>query len=382
MNLIRLDRANDPALHMQNIRMLACVPWRMTKESFFALFPGVFADTDNFRVIQRNARTSPGVAIWNNDEMVIIMGGMVDNQNVLACVTAWAGGHPYVRDRSMPQVFGYAWESVVSDVPEINTVPYSKIRMIGYSFGGGVVTAGVALIAGLHRRIDKEVFTYGAPRTSYTSGFSNWTDIPLIRVWHTVDPVVNMPPHTAEIPLLTAFMGVHPAENMNRVWHPVGGLRLNSDGTFDSMSEARVEIPYQWALLAAWMGGSDVFGSPNHAISNYVDALTLAVARTPPQGPLVVPRQGDRVPVPSVPVLRSLVGQALETAGRNTQEDLRRAIADVMSRVTLVPGQKFRPRSIFRNRVVTYAGDTVLATPRKRFRRQVIRELNKLVPKS
>lgn len=382
MNLYRMTRANDPVLHFLNVRMIAVEPWIMTKEGFFASFPSTFEPTDNFRVIDRTFATSHGCAVWNADEMLIVMGGTVGNQNLQAMIDGWVRGYTYAADNTMPRTFGQAWDDVVRQVPEIMSGTYRRIRLIGYSFGGGVVTAGVALLAGLHRRIEKEVFTYGAPRTSYANGFSNWTHVPIVRVWHSVDPVVNMPPHTPELPLLTGVIGQSFAGNMNRVWHPVGGLRLNADGTFDSAEESTTMASYQYALLGAWLIGSEVFGSPNHALTNYTQALTAAVARIPAQPAIVVPRHGDRVPMPAATELRALVGRALETSGRNSQEDVRRAVADVLSRVELIPRTKFRPRTIFQNRVITYSGETVLSTPQRRFRRQVLRALNKLVPLS
>jgi hypothetical protein len=381
MNLAPTLRANNPAKHQQNLAMLNCGPWNMNAGGFFDLFFGVFAPTDNFRVIERNAQTSHGVVVWNNDEVLVIMGGTIGLQNAQGMVDGWVRGYTYSGDATQPRTFGDAWADVERQWPEFRTVPFTKITFIGYSFGGGVVMAGSAATRGLHRVISQEVFTYGAPRVSYPEGFPNWDSIPVVRVFLADDPVVNLPPHTTEIPLLTGVVGMSWAGNMNRVWHPVGGLRLNTDGTFDAMEDSTATGIYQFGAIADWFCGTNMFGNPQHAISRYLQVINQAAAIVPPQIQVIPPAHGDRVPVPPGPALRALVGRALETAGRRTRGQLDIDAIEILDRTTIIPGVKFRHRSIFGARVISYDKETVASTPQRRYQRQILRRLNSMVPK-
>lgn len=380
MDLYVSSQATRPLKHAQNLAFLRAEPWNLTKAQFFGMFPGVFADSDNFQAITGSAVNTAGVVVWNADKMLILSKGTIGLSQAQAMSDSWLRGIAYPNDTTQPAVFPNAFAQYISQCPAIANGSYTQVTMVGHSFGGGTVMAGAALMNGFHREINREVYTYGAPRVSYREGFANWHGVFVVRVWLTNDPVINIPPHVSEIPLIGARLRTAESTNMNRIWHPVGGLILSNDGNFSPSEDGAINPVYEIVPLAEWLLGTNVFSSPEHSLDLYVAAVNNAVAMVPQQVALMAPSHGDARPQLPANQLRALIGRALQTAGSITQADVETAALDIISRVTIVPGEKFRKRTVYGVRTVSYAGAAVASTPKKRFQKKIIRRLNQMLP--
>lgn len=376
MQLYRERAPNDPLKHVQNLALIDAVSTADTRDDFIARFADTLDRNDTWQYIPGGGNNSPTVVIYRGDSILFIGRGMVNYNNVPTLVANWTLPFWDAATRGMGGAFVRAFQAIADQCLALKLGTWRNITLIGHSYGGATAHVGHALMRRYNRDANIDSWSYGAPRFALDEGIREWRGAAVYRIWNDLDPVVRIPPHTAEAPLLMAPLAPATRAGMNLQIQPVGGLAIDRQGRYIPVSAGAAPVIVHPLALPAWLAGVNAFGSAQHDLATYIGRAGRSVGNPDNAQPARPPARGDLQRAPSPRESHELLREALQETGIQNGQDLKAYARAILAAQVLIAGLVFHRYTQYGVRCITYNGEVVGVTDGKRMQKKLLHILN------
>lgn len=284
----------DPLLNRRLTAMLMGLITPNPVDTIKAVVPGLFVPgQDGIYAVPFTAR-KPSYCMWEYPGgLLILFSGMQDLSQTIGMIAAWN------KPPNPPSVTGVcsawedAWRLIVAETAAGVFANKQHFHLVGHSFGGAVASFAAVYFGIDANRPTVQLITYGAPRIGTFAGAQAVGRQSPTRWRLTDDPVPFMPPGRQESESLAAVLTNPLMQGMSEQTQTNGGWLLSLTGDIEQNNDTARRVPRIWLSIGAYLGGSDSFFAPNHAIGVYNSAFAAAVAKNPiiPPNPPVFPVQ-------------------------------------------------------------------------------------------
>lgn len=248
-----------------------------------------------------------------------------------------------------------------------------QVWLGGYSLGGAVAMLMPTVSQGLPPGIvNSQVHTFGSPRPGGRTVSHIINGSTTVYRWMCdSDAVPLLPPHVNEFSGVVLAMGALPALRAQSFVHPAGGIVLHEDGSVTIADKPTPGNAFFTGALAGWLLNWDNGTYPGHAISNYLERLSLAHQRLTNAGHLGGAAAEKPANVNRQEVRRQAQGYAYNLAALEAQQN---SVA-----LNVPDDQLFLAVRSSGAWTVKLGGETVIAAGNKRAARRAAREGNDLL---
>lgn len=261
---------------------------------------------DQFNFIPLNSTTPPTMVIWDNQKTLVLCGGTSGQIHVPELLAGWNNvtGGPFASMGICPAFADAARYIIDHTNPEAFALK-DRIYYAGHSYGGACMQALACVLFPQTVNATK-CWSYGSPRPGNQTMQTFMRRFQNTRFFADNDPVRFIPPHSNEVPSLTALDTWSLVRGCNTQVQSPTGYELQEDGTI-VQTEGNPTVLHAVALsVISWCMDANGFRSVNHALSNYQERFTKAEAFdfTPfvggppvkPEEPLVITiRERERI---------------------------------------------------------------------------------------
>jgi len=278
--------------------------------------------------------------------------------------------------------FAAAARAIRDECPARWWIGAGKWHLCGHSFGGATMAALASMLLDSGVQHELHVQSFGAPRPGGQQLQQILTTVDFRR-WYTIeDPVVLVPPHTDEAPLLQIGVSNVVALEINRQVQPRGGIMMNTDGSVEYRENGPVVVRDIESNLLGWLASGTGLANNYHALSLYTSRMRALVQRETQDAPKErgtpgTLRSREQVAPPEEP-LRATIRQR---AGM-----VEAAVADLggqpfppagLPRIPPKPGLRYKTKKQSGVWTVVYDGSVVAIGPGKRQAMKISRAGNR-----
>lgn len=368
--------SSDPVKHLENLDFLNYSPWEFGDVYFRSRFASKLNGNPT-GVIINAYEDHPNMAVYYDaDDVLVLCGGMTQAQQAVNLGISWLSPTAEFRRDGVTDMLRSAANWLITRAPVVANPGTRRVTFIGHSLGGAVATVACAF-ATPHGRVDKRLYTYGAPRPMTASWDSQAMNYTFVRVWLAGDPVVRLPPHFGDATDWFVLQPLRVQRMMNSLKHQKAGIEITASGVMtakDSANEEDLGIAFDVGL---WLYGPNAFRADVHSLQAYLGAFSAASASIPQQTPTEPARQAEpRIRV-TVPEERQRIQHAARNGSVTVTADIPAVAADIQSQVTVISGVRYRRGKRAGVRVVTYDDHIVAWCSGLRAQKKLVKELNR-----
>jgi len=206
--------------------------------------------------------------ITDEDAQMVLIRGMTRIEQARALATSIIEAS----DTDLREGFPYCWRVAATFL--LNTGRFAgeniakTVHIFAHSWGSGTATALKRFLSHLYPQRTVRVYTFGAPKTVFTSGRSvGYEDY-----WRYTcegDPVIHLPPTYQELPWFH-WNGAANGGRFNRIIHPTAELQLGDDNQVRILAHRAGPFVRTNLDIADWMLGSSMTGNNRHSLAYYI----------------------------------------------------------------------------------------------------------------
>jgi pimeloyl-ACP methyl ester carboxylesterase len=276
-------KPNDPLLNLKNCRALDGLYGTYPIGTVRAAYPGVIGTNDYTSFSPLSTVCPPSVWAYGGGTLCVWVGGTSGRIHLPQLLAGWNSVYDnWESNRGACSAFANAARSLITGIgPEI-VGQSDKIYLVGHSYGGAVCQAFAALAFGSTQPRIK-VWSYGGPRPGLFRLGTVLQSCENTRFYTDDDPVRFIPPHSSEVPALTALEQWDFIRQCNTQVQCPTGWQLESEGKMVQTEGNPTVLHSVAASIADWCMDTNGFRSVNHALSNYIQRFTLAYNSLNPQ---------------------------------------------------------------------------------------------------
>lgn len=279
-----------------------------------------------------------------------------------------------------------AWLQIKSDMLPASFVNAPTIPMYfcGHSYGGAVATIAAQQMRNTTRTATTEMWSYGAPRPGRAAFCNSVMHQFNTRFYMPTDPVRYIPPHSLEVPFLTALSPTELVQNMNAQVQNGQGFAIKADGKVEGGTGEPGPVDQPTWSLYAWITGTTGMGNADHSLVEYRTRFDKGIVTVQPSPPPVNPG------IPSDPDIENMA-QINHIREMETPIVIAAAASGLGPPINVVitqgtggqagPGggapTRYRLKKVGRIWTVQFLGEVVAIGPGKRHARKIRRQLNR-----
>jgi hypothetical protein len=369
---------DDPRTHLALCRMCSLLRVNANplalRYFFEQQFPG---GSYTWRIAYINAYYSTSMLFKYGNTNLILSGGTQGSFHIQGMIAGWSNTSPNPTNLGASDQFAAARTGLLVDLGTGLFANGQRFVLAGYSYGGAQLAAMAAAIQVLYPASSIYLYSYGAPRPGTTVLQRQLDSVPGVRYFLPEDPIVKVPPHTDEAPLLHFALPNATSVGCNRQVQPGHGRLLRADGTIGIQEWSPIPLDVYTASLISWMVGSNAFGNSLHSVDNYINRFALAAAAN-------VTVRARAAPPPEEQPLNITRRQRvhIEDVARTALPRGNFPANPLLQQVVLpVPGFRYRLRPMREGWGVVYGTDLYALCDTKRQAKALVREFNRNILK-
>lgn len=370
-------KVTDPLLNLRNCQALSGLYGTYPIGNIRDYNPGALETNDHVSFRPLDAICPASVWAYTTGKLAVWIGGTSGSIHIGALLRGWTNTlDDWQANRGASGAFADAARQLITEINPSVVGQAEEIYLFGHSYGGAVAQALAALAYGSTQpRI--RIWSYGAPRPGLFRLGTILQSVTNTRFFTDDDPVRFIPPHSSEVPALTALDQVPLIIGCNQQVQCPIGWELQSDGRIVETEGPSTVLHAVATSIASWCADIQGFRSVNHELGNYIRRFTSAVNSLNPvidtSGETIREREEvltirERERIADVGMVD--INNALDVNPNfNTEFAVPQAIPNSVLR--------YKSRRVGRVWGVKYGADVVAIGPKKKQAKKLARAFNK-----
>jgi len=310
-------------------------------------------------------------------EMLVLCGGTSGQIHVPRLIAGWSDTNAnWQQSYGASGAFYSAARAIMDSIGPADLSGINKFYLCGHSYGGACMQAMAAILRGAGT-VGIKIWSYGAPRAGTFRLGTFITSATNTRFYADNDPVRFIPPHSSEVPSLTALEDWRLVQGCNQQVQAPNGWQLEADGKIVE-TEGNATVLHAVAFsIAAWCTDTYGFRSVNHGLANYITRFTNAYNMLTPIEIINPTRPREQPETLTVRQREHIVDQGLTDIDNTLAVMPNVNTAYVLPQVPPTSPIRFRRRKVGRVWGVKFGTEVVAIGPGKRKALKIARAYNK-----